>query len=117
MTSQEGDYCIGLEAARMSAERIRTLLTKGNFGAAHRVIDELEQSLQYIPVCDIMELPVAQLGLPERVVCALAREGMVYVSALVGTSEEDLRKISGVGPRAVQEVRQALQREVNLRGG
>lgn len=117
MNSREGDYCIGSEEAERSAERVKTLLTKGNFGAAHRVIDELERSLQYVPVGDIMGLPVAQLGLPERVVCALAREGMVYVSALVGTSEVDLRKISGVGPKAVQGIRQALRREVNLRGG
>jgi len=117
MASKEGDYCIGSEVAERSAERIKALLTKGNFGSAHRVIDELERSLQYVPLTDLVDLPVAQLDLPERVVCALARNGMVYVGNLMGKREEDLRSIVGVGPKAVNEIRQSLQREVRIRGG
>lgn len=117
MTPREGDYCIGSEVAARSAERIKALLTKGNFGSAHRVIDELERSLQYMPLVDLIDLPVAQLDLPERVVCALARNGMVYVGNLVGKTEGDLRSIVGVGPKAVNEIRQSLQREVRIRGG
>jgi len=101
----------------MSARRIRGLLEKGNFGAAHRVIDELERSLQYIPLVELREVPVASLGLPERVVCALARNGIIYVAHLEGKGELDLRRISGLGPKAVAGIRVALQREVSLRGG
>lgn len=113
----QGEYQVEPGEARVATERVGVLLEKGNFGSAHRVIDELERSLQYVPPVDFKDIPIASLGLPERVVCALARNGIIYVASLAGKTERDLKRIRGLGPKAVSGMRAALRREAASRGG
>jgi N utilization substance protein A len=48
-------------------------------------------------------------GLSTRVTKALAKAGIIEIEKLKGMSEEELRNIKGIGPKAVEEIRKRLE--------
>ena len=57
---------------------------------------------------DVLNRPVAALGLPKFVLTMLAKDGIVSVGDLIKRSETDLLHIPGCGRRSVNKVMEAL---------
>lgn len=98
------------------ARRVQHLLIGGNFTVAHTVIDEAELSVQNMPNTPLNITPLAQTRLPERIVNALDRAGIVYIGDLAGVEEKFiLAKIPGCGPKSVDTIRDVLVEEIARR--
>lgn len=100
------------------ARRVQHLLMGGNFEIAHTVIDEAELSIQNMPNTPLNLTPLAQTQLPERIVNALDRVGIILIGHLAGIDEQHiLSKIPGCGPKAVEQIREVLVAEIARRRG
>lgn len=96
--------------------RVQHLLAGGNFSVAHTVIDEAELSIQNMPNTPLNITPLAQTRLPERIVNALDRAGIMFIGDLAGVEEKYiLAKIPGCGPKSVDAIREVLIEEIASR--
>ena len=94
-----------------NAERIGTRiaihLTKGNFGACHKLLDHYEKECDSGPP-EVIEY-IAELPMDPRWINALDKVGYIYIHELTEEVLSNISEIDNAGPKAEAQIRAALE--------
>ena len=82
--------------------RIEVLFLHGNFQLAHEVIDQAEVELTSKPEAVSLDSPLADVGLPSRIVSILEAAGVRTVRDALARTPDELREIPNFGAGSVR---------------
>lgn len=107
------------EAARRLAQQVEVLARAGAWDQARReitvaqlqAIEEArpQRPLRDLAIRELLELPIAELGLETRTVNHLEAAGLIYLRQLIDLNFDQLRALRGIGELRARQIFRELE--------